>query len=202
MKHRNLALLLAGVLTLGLLAGCAPKDKPEVSPSPSVEVSPDATEAPDASVTPEVTASPDVTASPEVTVTPDVTVAPSEKPSEKPVATPKPSEKPVATPKPSEKPVATPKPSEKPVATPKPTEKPAAPAPVKVSDLWTKISDGLSDVLPSGIEPDGDTLDTLYGISTGDLEEYYFRMPMMSAHVTEFFIAKVKSGKMDTIKAA
>ncbi|MEG0441723.1 MAG: DUF4358 domain-containing protein, partial [Oscillospiraceae bacterium] len=89
----------------------------------------------------------------------------------------------------------------KPVATPKPSEKPA-PAAVKVADLWTKISDGLADALPAGMEPGGDTLSDLYGISTADLDEYYFRMPMMSAHVTEFFIAKVKSGKMDTIKAA
>ena len=45
-------------------------------------------------------------------------------------------------------------------------------------------------------------LKSTYGIDPADLEDYVCKLPMMSAHITEFFIAKVKDGKMDAVKAA
>ena len=73
---------------------------------------------------------------------------------------------------PSAQPTA--KPTTKPTATPKPTNKPTM---------------------------DDATLSAMYGINASDLEEYVCMMPLMGVHSTEFFIAKVKDGKMDTVKA-
>lgn len=52
------------------------------------------------------------------------------------------------------------------------------------------------------MDVDADTLSALYGIDTADLEDYICKMPMMSVQATEFFIAKVKDGKLDAVKAA
>ena len=49
------------------------------------------------------------------------------------------------------------------------------------------------------MDVDADTLSALYGIDAADLEEYICKMPMMSVQATEFFIAKVKDGKLDAV---
>ena len=92
-----------------------------------------------------------------------------------------------------------------------PASKPSAPAEPKpsapttpekpqaagVESIWTDIS---KLDLPSLNPMDDATLTALYGINTADLEEYVFMMPLMNVQATEFFIAKVKDGKMDAVK--
>lgn len=97
------------------------------------------------------------------------------------------------TPKPTAKPTATPKPTVKP--TPTPESKPETNV---VQSVWNDISK-LS--LPNLTAMDDATLSAMYGINASDLEEYICMMPLMGVHSTEFFIAKVKDGKMDTVKA-
>ena len=56
--------------------------------------------------------------------------------------------------------------------------------------------------IPSLTDLDDATLTALYGIDPADLDSYLCKMPMVNVQATEFFIAKVKDGKMDTVKAA
>ena len=51
------------------------------------------------------------------------------------------------------------------------------------------------------MDADADILSQFYGISADDLVEYVCKMPLMAVHATEFFIAQVKDGKMDAVKA-
>lgn len=185
MTKKFLALTLTGALTLTMLTACAPKggeappaETPSVSPSESVKPTP--------------------TLPPEETLLPSETPLPTETPEAPPSETPKPSE----SAKPSEKPSESVKPSEKPSPSP---ETPAAPSetpkPEKsvVQSIWDKVS---SQERPSLMDLDAAALSSLYGIESGDLVEYVAKMPMMSAHVTEFLIAKVAPGKMDSVKKA
>ena len=71
---------------------------------------------------------------------------------------------------------------------------------VDLSELWTSMEENLE--LPAMMELDDDALDFLYGMDAADLESYVGRIPMMNVHATEFFMAKVKDGKLDTIKEA
>lgn len=66
--------------------------------------------------------------------------------------------------------------------------------------LWTSIEESIE--LPSMMELDDETLQFLYGIDPADLESYVARTPFMNVHATEFFIAKVKEGQMDSVKEA
>ena len=50
-------------------------------------------------------------------------------------------------------------------------------------------------------ELDDSLLSSLYGIDAADLVSYECYMPLMGVHATEFFVAEVKDGKMDTVKA-
>ena len=77
---------------------------------------------------------------------------------------------------------------------------------IDINALWTKIS-ALSDEEGAlsemaFIEITDDDLATFYGIDAADLDGYLARVPMMNVSATEFFIAKVKDGKMDAVKAA
>ncbi len=190
MNHRFSALALAGVLSLSLLAGCSASAQPPVSPSqtpaaPSESLSP----LPSESVQPSESLSP----LPESSETPDS--QPSETPSQTPETSAKPTEKPAQTPAASAKPSA--KPSQTPSATPTPSEKPQASV---VQSVWKDIS--ALDLPASMIDLDADTLKAIYGIDSADLVEYVCKMPMMNTQATEFFIAQVKDGKMDAVKAA
>ena len=73
---------------------------------------------------------------------------------------------------------------------------------INLDTLWDKITalgemPMLMDV-PEEYLAEADN----YGIDTADLEDYIAKMPGMMVHATEFFIAKVKDGKMDAVKAA
>lgn len=71
---------------------------------------------------------------------------------------------------------------------------------IDIPALWTSIEETVE--LPSMMELDDTTLKDVYGIDAADLESYVARIPLMNVHATEFFIAKVKDGKMDTVKEA
>ena len=186
MNHRFIALALAGTLTFGLLTACGGGNTP--APESSAPVVENSSSPPPESSAP-VTESPD--ALPETSAPVEESAEPSAEPSAQPTA--KPTTKPTATPKPTAKPTATPKPTVKP--TPTPESKPETNV---VQSVWNDISK-LS--LPNLTAMDDATLAAMYGINASDLEEYICMMPLMGVHSTEFFIAEVKDGKMDTVKA-
>ena len=182
MNKRFLSLALAGVLTLGLLTACGGSQEPAPeTDTPAVESPAPETETP----APETE-----TPAPE-TETPEApeTEAPAEEPSDTPASTPsaKPSTQPSAPP-------ASSAPSTQP--TPAPVE--PEPAADVVQSTWDAIS---QYELPSMMDADADILSQFYGISADDLVEYVCKMPLMAVHATEFFIAQVKDGKMDAVRA-
>ena len=194
MNHRFLALALAGTLSLGMLTACGGGSNDDgIAETPNTVTTPPVAESvmpsPEDSA-PVTEESPD--ALPESSAPVEESTEPSAKPSAQPTA--KPTTKPTATPKPTTKPTATPKPTVNP--TPTPESKPETSA---VQSVWNDISK-LS--LPNLTAMDDATLSAMYGINASDLEEYVCMMPLMGVHSTEFFIAKVKDGKMDTVKAA
>ena len=69
---------------------------------------------------------------------------------------------------------------------------------VDLPELWASMEENLE--LPAMMEMDDNALDFLYGMDAADLESYVGRIPMMNVHATEFFLAKVKDGKMDDVK--
>lgn len=139
---------------------------------------------------------PEATPTPEVTNTPEVVE--SVMPSETPEVSPEVSESPeVSAPEESgeaqDKPVETQKPSQEPA----PSEAPAEES--KVQAAWTAISDR---ELPFFQDLDDSLLSDFYGVDPADLVEYICKIPFMNTQATEFFIAQVQPGKMDTVKAA
>ena len=194
MKHRTLLTLAAAGALLLTLPACSPKE-PEATPTPEalptqsmniVTPTPEAqpTESMNVIVTspsPEPTESVNVIA-PEET---DAVVEPLE--SQGPVQVP-----PIET--------LTPAPTAEP--TPEPTAEPTPEAPaasLTAADVYAKVSavaggNPMSDM--------GFVLEAFYNLSTDDLEDFAFYMPEMSATNEEIFIAKVKSGKLDSVKSA
>lgn len=175
MNKRILSLALAGVLSLGLLTACGGgQDNVPETDTPAVE-------SPSASPETEPTPTPEETGLPETT--PPAEESPSEEPSDTPSAKP-------STP-----------PSSAPSTKPTPTPAPVEPEPTVdvVQSTWNAISQ--LDI-PSLSDVDAETLSALYGISTDDLVSYVCKMPAISVQATEFFIAEVKEGKMDAVKAA
>lgn len=171
-KQSFAALALCGAMTL-TLAACGPKT-PETTPTPDPDPTPSMNV-----VTPEPT-EPDVTATPEPTESMNI-------------ITPEESETPVV------KPLETQTPSKAPDPTPAPTEEPEAPAALTAADIYSKVSavcggNPMSDM--------GFVLEEFYNLSASDLEDFVFYMPEMSATTEEIFIAKVKSGNLDSIKTA
>ena len=195
MKYRVLSLALSGALALTLLAGCAgngtANTPPLSTPSSSPAVSEDLpsqlpSDSPDPSVSPETSLTPDASQAPDASGSPAVSQAPSARPSSKPSTTP------------SSKPSATPKPTAKPQATPAPTPTPSQPQANVVTSIWNEIA---TQDLPTLMDVDAATLSALYGIDSSSLVSYVCKIPMMAVHATEFFIAEVKDGQMETVKA-
>ena len=71
---------------------------------------------------------------------------------------------------------------------------------IDIPALWTTITEKVE--LPDLMELDDTTLKDIYGIDPADLESYTARIPFMNVQATEFFIAQVQPGQMDTVKAA
>lgn len=181
MKHRITALLLALGLTAGL-AACAPKEPaPSESLSPSPEVTQTVTPDPDPIPTGDVP-----TVDPEGTDLPDKGTPPPE--SNSPMVDPT-----------------------APAVTPAPTPTPAETAPAEPSDTPSIAVPAASEVYSAVSKAAGDTtatmdasavLENFYNLSADDLEDFAFYIPELSANIEELFIARVKEGKLDTVKAA
>ena len=97
------------------------------------------------------------------------------------------------------------KPAEQPEVKPEPTPevKPEASAPsasVSIADVAAKVEGAMGE-LPSMMELDAETMTFLYGIDANLLEGFVAKMPMMNVHATELFVAEVKDGNMDAVKA-
>ena len=71
---------------------------------------------------------------------------------------------------------------------------------VDIPELWASMEENLE--LPMMMQLGDEDLEFLYGMDAADLESYVARVPMMNVHATEFFLAKVKDGKMDDVKSA
>lgn len=101
------------------------------------------------------------------------------------------------------------KPEAAPEVQPEPTPevKPEASAPsapaadVSITDLAAKVEGAMGE-LPGMMELDAETMNFLYGIDANLLEGFVAKLPMMNVHATELFVAQVKDGNMDTVKAA
>lgn len=59
---------------------------------------------------------------------------------------------------------------------------------------------GTEDMWPNNTVLDKQMLLDTYGIDEADLETWHSTMPMMNVQVDEFFMAKVKPGKMDAVE--
>jgi len=87
-----------------------------------------------------------------------------------------------------------------PIVTPAPSAEPTAePSTLTAADVYAAVSAkaGGSAMVDSSF-----ALDAYYNITADDLEDFVLYMPDMSANIEEIFIAKVKSGKLDAVKAA
>ena len=186
MNRRFLALALAGTLTLSLLTACGGgNDTPDTETTPPTVES--TAPVPESSApVEETTPVPESSAPVEESQEPEST--PSSKPSAAPTTKP--------TTKPTQKPTETSKPSATPAPTPTPESKPQTDV---VQSVWNEIA--ALDIPASMSDVDAATLSALYGIDSNDLVSYVCKMPMMSVQATEFFVAEVKDGKMDTVKA-
>jgi len=183
MKYMRVsALALAGAMSLTLAAcGGGPA---ESAPSP------------EASETPAI-----VSAEPSVEATlPAVTAEPSDAPSEsvdvvpaEPTPAGTAAVAPVATPAPT-KPVQS-----QPVETAAPTATPEPAAQVTAAEVYASVS---AKAGGSAMSDMSFVLEEYYSISASDLEDYVLYMPDMSTSIEEIFIARVKSGKMDSVKSA
>lgn len=93
------------------------------------------------------------------------------------------------------------KPEVKPESTPE--VKPEASAPsanVPIADVAAKVEGAMGE-LPSMMDLDAETVSFLYGIDANLLDGFVAKLPMMNVHATEFFVAQVKDGNMDAVKA-
>lgn len=139
----------------------------------------------------EPTEAPAPSATPTVAPTTEPTVEPTVEPTAEPTAVPtaEPTKAPVETPKPTEKPAETPAPA--------PSEKPAAD--LTAAGIYKAVS---SSIGGNSLSDSSFVLEEFYHLSASDLEDYVLYMPDMSTSLTEVFIAKVKDGKMDSVKSA
>lgn len=190
-KKRIFAPVLAGAMLLSLCAcgSKGPDPAPDPAPTESTNVivaSPDVEPTESANV---------VVASPEAEPTESMNViAPEESEA---VVEPLASQAPAATPEPTKAPVQT-----QPIITPEPTAEPTPEAPaaaVTAAGLYDKVFAAAN----SAASMDASfALEDFYVLSESDLEDFVLYMPEMSTNIEEIFIAKVKSGKMDDVKAA
>ena len=142
---------------------------------------------------------PDPTPTPETSETPNVVE--SVKPSETPeTVEPQPTESiNVVTPPAETDTVVKPLETQTPEATPEPAPSDAPASSLTAADVYAKVSAAAGGNPMSDV---GFVLEDFYNLSASDLEDFVFYMPELSATTEEIFIAKVKSGKLDTVKSA
>lgn len=211
--------ILTLTLSFTLLAGCAssPSPAPSSAGTPGVSTAPSPSESAQDRETPSLSASlPSPTPTPgesESLPPQGGTPAPSQGPQEPQPSPSDPAENqpapsqgeaaPSQTPQgssaaPSQPPLDPPAPSAAPSPEPSPTPAESTGA-VTAQDVFTALSGviGGSEMVDST-----PVLDAFYNLDPDDLEDYCLYQPGMSAYIEEIFIAKVKSGCMETVKAA
>ncbi len=179
MNRRFPALVLTGALCLSLLSACGGTQPPAADPTPTpVQTE---TAAPSPADTPAVTSTP----------APESTPAGTDNPAQTPPESASPKPQPTRTPAPTP-------PAKDPAPTPTPSEEESGDTDV-AQTVWSRIESEIE--LPSLMDMDDEVLSALYGIDSADLETYIGKVPLMNVQATEFFIAQVKEGSMDTVKA-
>lgn len=206
MIKKWLSLLLAACLALSLAACSSNEDEPQLPEDGDTSVSDNENNQP--SDDPANT-QPDDTAQPENT--PGTSTEPTEPDSSAPE---QPETKPDDTVANDTKPSApeSSKPESSKPETPSTPDTPSAPDKTEdtaedagnftIEDIWADIQTALSGTLPSLSALDASTVTTLYPLSTDDLAEYGCYGSLIGVQATEFFIAKVQSGRMDAVKDA
>ena len=195
-KFRLAALALAGALSFTLLAACsgggeaAPETTPPASTEPVESAEP--TEPVEPTVIPDPSPEATEPAAGEESPAPDGGT-----PADPGSSGPSRPETPESSQPPAQTPQASPsqEPSAEPSQEPEPSE---APGSSVVQSVWNDIA---ALDIPSLADVDAATLTALYGIDSADLEEYVCKIPLMNVQATEFFIAQVKDGRMDAVKA-
>jgi len=183
MNRHFYALFLTGALTLSVLSGCGGQNG---GGTPSL---------PPQSGTP----APVETVEPESTPVPTLPPAAVETPaggSDVQGQNPPESIAPAPKPQPTKDPAPAPTPADG-NSTPTPAL-PEEPAGV-VQAVWDRIEAEVE--LPSFMDMDSEVRTALYGIDSGDLEDYIGKVPLMNVQATEIFIARVKEGRMDAVRA-
>lgn len=182
MKHRVLALGLSFCLMAGL-AACGGGNGGDVPPTPDPSES--------------VTASPAGTLEPSASPIPDKDApAPSDTVISQPVQTPPPAGGAEAQPTPT--PVVG-DPTAPPSVAPEPSDTPSIAVPA-ASTVYAAVSQSAGET--SATMDASSVMENFYNLSTGDLEDFVFYMPELSAYTEELFIARAKAGKVDAVKAA
>lgn len=70
-----------------------------------------------------------------------------------------------------------------------------------LTDVWKKVETDIgADNIGSMMDGDKDALMQYYGINADDLDEYVLKLPMINVRADEYFMAKVKDGKMEDVK--
>lgn len=180
MKHRLLALGLSFCLVAGLSA-CGGESAGDVQPTPD----------PVESVTP----APEGTTEPTATPVPDKgTPAPTPEATTLPAVSDAPEVQPTPTPTP-----AIGDPTAPPSAEPEPSDTPsiAVLAAGTVYDAVAKAAGETTATMDAS-----SVMENFYNLSAGDLEDFVFYMPELSANLEEIFIARAKAGKVGDVKAA
>lgn len=80
--------------------------------------------------------------------------------------------------------------------------KPAVDPAAAVAAVKDEFYAANADNLPAFMELDAEMLKDFYGMDPEWLTAYVCNVPMMNVHATEIFVAHVKDGQMDNVKAA
>ena len=73
---------------------------------------------------------------------------------------------------------------------------------VKLTDLMSEIKDNADFDLPSFMDIDEATMESVYGLKAADVEQFAIAFPMMNTQATEIIMIEAKEGKLDTVKKA
>ena len=71
---------------------------------------------------------------------------------------------------------------------------------LSVEDIWTAISDGLGESIPSTVDLDDEGIKNTAGVDSEKLVQYVYKYPLMNVSATEFFIAECKDGELENVK--
>ena len=82
------------------------------------------------------------------------------------------------------------------------TPKPDGDATVSVTAIHEKVKAEFGENYIPSMPMDADMLESLVGVSKGDVKEFVAEMPMMSTHVDTFIAVEANEGKADAVEAS